>query len=111
MEKRLIALMVAGVITVGTMTGCSSKDVDSSIVRDNFFGDGRVGDEYIIIKQNDTHILHKGKYTEDIDGSVHGFVFDCGEDFLSNAEHFVSYQEPNAERYDEKCEDCFDLNK
>ena len=57
MEKRLIALMVAGVITVGTMTGCTSNDVDSSIVRDNFFGDGRVGDEYIIIKQNDTHIL------------------------------------------------------
>lgn len=108
MKKRLIALMVAGVLTTATLTGCGNE---KGSVDDYYLGDGIVDDGYIIIKQNDVQVLHKGDYYRGNNGSTNGFVFDCGEDFWSNAEHFASNEEPKAERYDEKCEECFDLNQ
>lgn len=97
--------MIAGIVTTSTLTSCG----------DQSFADSRIGgndneDCYIIIKQNDSHILHKGDYFLDVDGSAHGFKFNCGEDFVSNAEHFVSPQTPKEDRYDIKCEDCFSLD-
>ena len=103
MKKRLIAIMVAGVMTTATLTGCGSEGT----VDDFFAGEGVVDDGYIIIKQNDSLILHKGDYYRDGNGGTSGFIFDCGEDFWSNSEHFASNEEPKAGRYDEKCKDCF----
>lgn len=107
MKKRLIALMVAGVMSTATLTGCGNEGT----VDKHYLGGGVVHDGYIVIKQNDSHILHKGDYYRANDGETNGFRFDCGEDFWSNAEHFASNEEPKPERYDEKCEECFDLNQ
>ena len=105
LKKRLIALMVAGVVTTATLTGCARESVDEM-----FVGDPHVNDGYIIIEQNDKDVLHKGKYFRSNDGSSHGYQFDCGEDFYSNAEASAYFKHPKADRYDEKCEDCFGLN-
>ncbi len=103
LKKRLIALMVAGVITTATLSGCGNGN-DS--VKTNFTG-ALVEDGFIIIKQNDSQILHKGDYYRDTDGPNNGYQFDCGEDFYSNAESSVYFKHPKADRYDEKCEECF----
>ena len=107
MKKRLIALMVAGIMTTATLTGCANgSEKPKGTVKDEFIG-CKNKDVYVIIKQNDSNLLHKGDYYRDMDGNSNGFVFECGEDFWSNAEYSTYFEEPKAERYDEKCEDCF----
>ena len=105
MKKRLIALMVAGIMTTATLTGCS--DNSNKTVDEDFMGTPEIKDGYVIIKQNDKDVLHKGDYYRDYDGSSHGFKFDCGENYFSNVEHSAYYEKPQSERYDEKCEECF----
>ena len=109
LKKRLIALMVAGVVTTTALTGCETGNETKS-VKDNFI-EGAGFNGYIIIEQNDKDILHKGIGYMDADGPTNAFVFDCGEEFYSNAEYSAYYEEPKAERYDEKCEDCFKLGQ
>ena len=96
-----------GSCNTATLTGCGNNE---GIVESYFVGEGTVNDDYIIIEQNDVQVLHKGDYYRGAKGGTNGFVFDCGEQFWSNAEHYASEDAPKADRYDEKCEDCF-VNK
>jgi len=106
MRKRLIALMISGIVISSTLTGCATQSVDAE-----WFGQPTTDDGYIILEQNDTHIMHRGDYYKSSQGNSNGFNFACGEEFQSNA-HFFSYRtEPKEDRYDKKCEKCFGIEQ
>ena len=104
MKKRLIALMISGILISSTLTGCSTQSVDAE-----WIGQPTNADGYIIIEQSDSHILHKGNFYKSSQGNSNGFNFNCGEEFQSNADFYSYYEEPKESRYDKKCEECFSL--
>lgn len=115
-KKRLISLMLAGAMVIGTatMAGCeegapTEAERVESIVRS---GD----DAYIVLRVNDSDILHKGKveYLRSSVGNAavymgfNSYKFDCGKTYTTNSQSFVSTTIPTEEVYDEICEECFD---
>ena len=104
MKKRLIALMISGILISSTFTGCATQSVN-----EEWIGQPTIKDGYIIIEQNDNDILHKGSFYKAAQGNTNGFKFACDEEFQSNADFYGYYEEPKAELYDKKCKDCFNL--
>ena len=126
MKKRLIALMLAGVLTMGTMVGCSAENEPKSSIdldQKNAVGHysdeaGRIVDQNISVEQKDKYVLHKGDivFFQNKAGQASTFVdvqkmiFDCGKEINTNATYYLSDEIPTDEWYDEICEECFDIN-
>ena len=102
-NKRLIALMLAGVMTtsVGVMAGCSSDT-------EEYVGGNIYKNKYIVLEDKDgKDILHKGTFHEGYYDANNAFDFDCSEMFISNRLHSTYDNKPAETEYDEKCEQCF----
>ncbi len=110
LKKRLIALMLVGVVSTATLTGCgaeSSKTESEVLQKSNY---GGVKDAYIILEQNDKDILHKGSmgvlftdgYNAGGPNTDYNYKFNCGEETISNGKHQIYSVKPKAECYDEK---------
>ena len=114
-NRRLISLMLAGMITlgVGAMTGCEEyEQTEEAKTYDLLTG---VDEGFIVLRVNDKDILHKGK-VEYLSSGVgkysvymgfNSYEFDCGKTYTSNSQSFISTTMPTEEVYDEICEDCF----
>ena len=113
-KKRLISLMLAGMMAVGVgaMAGCEESESTEAQKVESII---RKGDyAYIVLRINETDVLHKG----DVDylrsstgsGSVYmgfnSYKFDCGKTYTTNSQCFISTSMPSKEVYDEICEDC-----
>jgi len=116
MKKRLISVMLAGMMTagVGTMTGCSEAN------HYEYGEDKKCTDVYIVIESKDQKKIHKGNYATVIcDPYGHGFAgtglleleLDCGGKYLTNAPCYFYESEPSKNEYDQVCEDCFSLDQ
>lgn len=124
MKRRLIALMLLGVCSLGTMTGCSEEvELESSfdLNEKNALGyyqyeSGRLMDKNISVEQRGQFVLHKGDivYYENNCGQASTSVdicqmkFDCGKEINTNATYYLSDEMLSEDLYDEKCEECFD---
>lgn len=114
-KRRLISLMLAGVMatSVGAMAGCSNGSTEVENIQQNYYHG--VENAYIILEQNGVDILHKGDMDVlYVDGGYDGgpttdynYKLDCGEETITNTKHQIFAKAPKAERYDQKCEDCF----
>ena len=112
-KKRLISLMLAGMLTAGvaTMTACEEEQTEAqkieSVIR-------TADDAYVVLKINDTDVLHKGKveYLRSSVGNAavymgfNAYTFDCGKTYTTNSQSFISTDMPSEEVYDVVCEDC-----
>ena len=120
MQKRLIALMLAGTLSATALTGCAytkekdEREIDHTDCEEYDI----IRNSYIVLEQNQIDVLHKGDMTTLFtDGYYAGgptpsckYYFDCGQKTISNANHQTYNKEPESKYYDEKCEDCFGLN-
>ena len=124
MKRRLIALMLLGVCSLGAMTGCSEEaELESSldINKTNALGyhqyeSGRLMDQNISVEHKGKFILHKGDivYYDNNCGQASTSIdickmkFDCGKEIYTNATYYLSDEMLSEDLYDEKCEECFD---
>ena len=115
-KRRLISVMLAGMMTagVGTMAGCSDYEYDDGM------GSRRFTNKYIVIESKDEKTVHKGDYElVFLDPEGHGyagtglfeFEFDCGDKYLTNAHCYIYDSTPPKGDYDIVCEDCFSLDQ
>jgi len=108
-KKRLISLMLAGAMTVGvaTMTGCDEGQTEAQKIEGMIINSD---DCYVVLKINDTDVLHNGrvKYlrTGNVYMGLNSYEFDCGKTYTGNAQCFISTTIPTEEVYDTVCEDC-----
>ena len=104
-KQRLIALMCAGIVTASSLTSCERvASQQKGFERDEY---SPYCDKYIVIEQNDIYILHKGDMSLPGSSSDRVYIFDCGENYVSSADHSIYNEMPKEERYDQICEDCF----
>ena len=104
-NKRLISLMLAGVMTtsVGVMAGCSGCLTDDTYRAAEIYKN-----RYIILEDKDgKDILHKGDFGEGYKDANNGFDLECAEFFITNRKHTTYDNKPAETEYDEQCEQCF----
>lgn len=122
MKRRLIALMVAGVVVGGSLTGCSNETSKDSMLNDSLVRDGSIEDVYVSVEFKDEYTLHKGDvyYVRNCGDSIMNYSiganltameFDCGETIKSNLNYIVSEEMPDEKYYDHVCEECFGNEK
>ena len=121
MKKRLIALMVSGVIMASALTGCASQTTqdDSHVVVDGkMYKAVVIENTHISVEQKDGRVLHKGDIAFFKSGSgrfatgidLTEMYFDCGKILTSNTTYSLSEEMPDEEDYDHICEDCFKVD-
>ena len=110
-KKRLISLMLAGVLGVGVaaMSGCEKDENAPKSYPDTTHG-------YVVLDINDTEVLHKGNIRHIGDGMKSGgftgvaeFRFKCGKNYLANTNYFIYDKVPEESEYDQVCETCLSL--
>jgi len=116
-KRRLISVMLAGMMTagVGTMTGCSSEyDYEDNM------GSRKFTDAYIVLESKDKKTVHKGDYElVFLDPEGHGYAgtgfvkldLDCGKNYFTNADCYIYENTPSKDSYEVVCEDCFSLDE
>ena len=114
-KKRLISVMLAGLMTAGvaTMTGCDEEEKMGGAEELCYIDS--MNNVYLILEQKDETTLHKGDisflaHDENYGSASTGltrFNLDCGEEMLSNLTYYVSETKPQKNKYDNICEDCF----
>ena len=115
MKKKILSLIMSAV-TLLTLSGCSNTKDDRTVAnKEDIFNkafrllDNGVYDAFIVLKQNDIDILHKGHAQCDSYSTAAICVkFNCGEIVISNADYSISVKMPKESRYDEICEECFE---
>ena len=110
-KKRLISVMLAGVMGLG-MSAMSGCDYNTEL-----YGEGENGKSlYIIIESKDEKKVHKGSYEPIIyDPAGYGYAgsgliklkLDCGKNWTTNADCYITESEPDKEDYDKFCKGCF----
>ena len=130
MKKRLIALMIALIITSVPMVGCDESttyeekevtgiDIDEIKSNDRYRCESnRINNKFICVDRKGEYVLHKGDiiYYEDSEHyytsalSVTRMKFDCGKELVSNATYSLTNEMPDEEDYDRVCEECFNVD-
>ena len=131
MKKRLIVLMLAGLVATTTLAGCGDVeepveevqqlegiDIDKKAPSGYYVCESaRITDKHISVEQKDKYVLHKGDVIFFNDSPLNSrydtainltkMEFDCGKEYVSNASYSLSNEMPDEEMYDEICEECF----
>lgn len=108
MRKRLIALMLAGMMVVGTLTSCvtDKKEKNNKSIYDDD-SEAAYHDKYITIEDADgNNIVHRGTYIGAFNYANNKYDFDCSEPFVSNKDSIVTDEMPADWMYDEVCDEC-----
>ena len=120
MKKRLIAVMLSGLMMVSALTGCASNsgEEETHVVSGVIHISASIKNTHIAVEQNDECVLHKGdihfyesgsgKYATGI--NMTDMSFDCGKTLTTNARYSLSEEMPTEENYDRICEDCFGVD-
>ena len=123
MKKRLIALMCTGIVGLTTLTGCSesfSKKVEIDEEFNTAFNiETVVEDAHIIVDDHECKTLHRGDIFTPVsigNGSsgYMGFTihkYNCGESLNSNYHFSFSEEKPSEDKYDQICDDCYNLGE
>ena len=115
MKKRLIALMISGLLMTGTLVGCAEIETEEKMIPRAIKIDSTIEDVNICVERKDGYVLHKGdiNYFKQGEGRVATGInltemhFDCGKTLTSNATYTISKDMPEEADYDYVCEDCF----
>ena len=100
MKKRVIALMVVGVVSTATIIALSKPSIGGGF-------EESPTDEYIVIEHNDKDVLHYGSYQKDEYGTSNRLILKCGQKLSLNTKHSVYQDKPYDDIFDEQCEGCF----
>ncbi len=119
MKKRLIALMVAGLIAAGTMSGCSNDEGAENMEEGQLSFEFNYDDMNVVLNEKGKYVLHKGDVSFAYYQSGFGYInysaspnlakmeLNCGNHLYSGGDYTLHEDMPAENMYDEICEDCF----